>query len=72
MNLRDFLKLYTEISSLNWIFHQNRPAAGSRLSFLENRWSYIVRKWKPKGRARTENCSRKAKFDENLIYRHFN
>ena len=37
MNLRDFLILYTEISSLNWIFHENRPAAGSRVSFLENR-----------------------------------
>ena len=33
MNLRDFLILYTEISSLNWIFHENRPATGSRDSF---------------------------------------
>ena len=39
MKLRDFLKLYIELSSLTRIFHENRPAAGSRVSFLENRGS---------------------------------
>ena len=35
----DFLKLYTEISSLTRIFHEKRAATGSRVSFLENRGS---------------------------------
>ena len=33
MTRRDFLKLYTEISSLTWIFHEKRAATGSRDSF---------------------------------------
>ena len=37
MNLRDFLKLYIEISSLTRIFHEKAASTGSRVSFLENR-----------------------------------
>ena len=37
MNRRDFLKLYTEISSLTRIFHEKAASTGSRVSFLENR-----------------------------------
>ena len=39
MNLRDFLILYTEISTLYWIFHENTPVARSRVSFIGNRGS---------------------------------
>ena len=53
MNLRDFLILYTEISSLNWIFHQNRPATGSRVSFLENRGP--IKAIKERGNAEKKN-----------------
>ena len=35
----DFLKLYTEISSLTRIFHEKPASTGSRVSFLENRGS---------------------------------
>ena len=35
----DILKLYTEISSLNQIFHEKAASTGSRVSFLENRGS---------------------------------
>ena len=32
----DIKKLYTEISSLNRIFHEKAASTGSRVSFLEN------------------------------------
>ena len=37
MKRRDFLKLYSEISSLTRIFHEKAASTGSRVSFLENR-----------------------------------
>ena len=39
MNLRDFLILYTEIPSSNWIFYENWPVTGSLVGFIENRGS---------------------------------
>ena len=35
----DIKKLYTEISSLNRIFHEKAASTGSRVSFLENHGS---------------------------------
>ena len=58
MNLRDFLKFYTEISSLNWIFHQNRPVTGSRVSFLENRG--LIKTIKDRGNAEQTNREKKS------------
>ena len=57
MNLRDFLILYTEISSLNWIFHENRPAAASRVSFHENRGP--IKTIKERGNAEKKKIKKK-------------
>ena len=35
----DIKKLYTEISSLNRLFHEKAASTGSRVSFLKNRGS---------------------------------
>ena len=57
MKLRDFLKLYTEISSLTRIFHEKAASTGSRVSFLENRGP--IKTIKERGNAEQKNQEKK-------------
>ena len=56
----DFLKLYTEISSLTRIFHEKAASTGSRVSFLENRGP--IKTIKERGNAEKKNPKKKCSF----------
>ena len=58
MKLRDFLKLYTEISSLTRIFHEKAAPTGSWVSFLENRGP--IKPIKERGNAEKKNQEKKS------------